>query len=314
MTLDPRAPRHIWAAVPTPFRPDGGLDLDGVAHNARHFADSLGLEGVFCNGLMGEGWSLDVDERRSVVEAIVGATGGRLRVGVVVTHHALSETLALARHAGGAGADHIVLMRPRGPFSDDELIGFVEAAIQAAGLPGVLFEASAPGMSFGASVVERLARAGRIVSVKATGGSKAVAALRRACGDAVVIADPHEECWLDTLLRHDLRVLYADPEPYLFQHAGARPIADYYDAYRRGDVAGAAAISRSLEPLRRIYDRWIIGRLDRGLAPNAALKLWCARLGLAAGPVRPPLAPLAAADRQALEAELTEAGIAPPQR
>jgi hypothetical protein len=69
---------------------------------------------------------------------------------------------------------------------------------------------------------------------------------------------PAPEWWLDTLLRHDLRVLYADPEPYLFQREGARPIADYYDAYGRGDVAAAAAIGLIAMPgpiVAMLYER-----------------------------------------------------------
>jgi hypothetical protein len=38
--------------------PDESLDLAGIAKNVRHFRDALGLKGIFCNRLMGEGWSL----------------------------------------------------------------------------------------------------------------------------------------------------------------------------------------------------------------------------------------------------------------
>jgi 4-hydroxy-tetrahydrodipicolinate synthase len=57
-------PQGLWSAVPTPFRADQSLDLEGMAHNVRHFRDVLRLAGVFCNGLMGEGWSLSTAERR----------------------------------------------------------------------------------------------------------------------------------------------------------------------------------------------------------------------------------------------------------
>ncbi|MEQ9122884.1 MAG: hypothetical protein RIM80_10010, partial [Alphaproteobacteria bacterium] len=65
--------------------------------------------------------------------------------------------------------------------------------------------------------------------------------------------------------------LYADPEPYLYQAAGDRPIHGYRDAVRAGDWATAHALRQSLAPLRAVYDRWIIGRLDRGRSPLPGL-------------------------------------------
>lgn len=60
-------PQGIWAAVPTPFGDDLSLDAAGIRRNVARFR-SLGLAGIFCNGLMGEGWSLDLDDRRRVVD------------------------------------------------------------------------------------------------------------------------------------------------------------------------------------------------------------------------------------------------------
>lgn len=293
----------IWAAIPTPFRQDGALDLDGIASNAQHYHSSLGLDGVFCHGIMGEGWSLTLDERQAALEALT--EGARsLRVGVVITHHALAETLALARHAGAARAHHVVLMRPRGPYRDAELIAYAEAVADAAGLPLVLFESPAPGMSFGPVVIEALARHGCLIGVKATGGAKAVSALRIFASESCPICDPHEDQWLCSLLRDPAQPLYADPEPYLYQTASRQPIRDYRDALAAGDAAAALKSWRTLEPWRYVYERWIIGPLDRGHSPAAALKYWMQHIGLAAGLVRAPLVPLSRAEMQALYADL----------
>ncbi len=293
----------IWAAIATPFRPDGSLDLDGIRSNARHYRGTLGLDGVFCHGIMGEGWSLTLDERRAALEALVDS-GGDLPVGVVITHHALAETLALARHAGTTGAHHIVLMRPRGPYRDAELIACAEAAAAAAGLPLVLFESPAPGMSFGPAVIKDLARRGCLLGIKATGGAKAVSALRTLAGENCPICDPHEDQWLLDLLRDPAWPLYADPEPYLYQTVDRQPIRSVRASLAAGDPARALAAWCELEPWRYVYQRWIIGPLDRGHSPAAALKHWMHRLGLAAGPVRAPLLPLSRAEALAMDADL----------
>lgn len=299
----------VWAAIPTPFLPDGALDLDGATANAGRYAADFGLDGVFCNGIMGEGWALTVDERRQVLAAILAGAGERLCVGVVVTHHAPAEALALSRHAGVSGAHHIILMRPRGQYRDGELVAFCEAAADAAGLPMVLFESPAPGMSFGPDVIEALARKGLLLAVKAPGGDKAVAALRRRIGDGALICNPHEDRFLTELAFSPEAPLYANPEPYLFLGTASRSIHDYRRAFLEGDAAAALAHWRKLSPFRPIYDRWIIGQLDHGLSPVPALKHWAHRMGLATGPVRFPLEPLSPESARLLDAELDAAGV-----
>ncbi len=296
----------VWAAIFTPFLGSGRLDLKGAEANASAYAERLGLDGVFCNGIMGEGGSLTVGERRSVLEAILEGAGRRLRVGVVATHHAPRETIALARHAGAAGADHIVLMRPRGPWGDEELGDLADAVVDAAGRPLVLFESTAPGMAFGPGAIARIAQRCVVIGVKATGGVKQVADLRRRFPE-LVICDPHEDQFLPTLLTLGDRPLYADPEPYLFRNEDVDLVRAYRAAALGGDADAALAAWRRLGALRSVYDRWIIGPLDQGRSPVPALKHWAERRGLAAGPPRFPLRPLTQADRAALDAALDAA-------
>lgn len=303
----------IWAAIATPFRADGSLDLDGIAANVRHYREALFLDGVFCHGIMGEGWSLTLDERKAALEALIDGGGEPrgLPVGVVVTHHALAETLTLAHHAGQAGAHHIVLMRPRGPYRDAELTACAEAAVEAAGLPLVLFESPAPGMSFGPTVIEALAERGLVLGIKATGGAKAVSTLRAMVGDSCTVCDPHEDQWLRDLLSDPSLPLYADPEPYLYQTADWQPVRGYRKALAGEDAQAALETWRKLEPWRRVYQHWIIGPLDRGHSPAAALKHWMQHLGLAGGPVRAPLLPLSPDEARTFDADLASLPYSP---
>ena len=100
-------------------------------------------------------------ERKDALLAHIAGGGAGWRVGTVVTQYSLPDTLELARHAGQAGADHIVLMRPSGGLTEDELGDYAETVIAAAGLPGVLFD--------------RVPRAGRL----AGSGHPAIGPLRR---------------------------------------------------------------------------------------------------------------------------------------
>jgi 4-hydroxy-tetrahydrodipicolinate synthase len=300
-------PHRIWAAVPTPFCADETIDFPGIAHNVRHYRDTLGLAGIFCNGLMGEGWSLSEVERRQILEATVEATAGALPVGVVTTHGSISETLALSRHAIASGADHIVLTRPAALFSIDELTDFVRMVSDAAQSRIVLFDSEAQSGGFRPEVIRTLARERRVHAVKCTRDADTTAALRAECGEFVAICDPYESHALANLTRFDQRGLYADPEPYLYQTADVQGIRAYFDAHGRGDVGAMLAEHGRLEPLRRVYAKWIERPLRRGLPINAALKHWCRRVGLAAGPARRPLHPLTESQAAALDKELDDA-------
>lgn len=303
-------PQGIWAAVPTPFRADQSLDTAGIERNVRYFRETLGLSGIFCNGLMGEVWSLSVAERRQIVETIVGAAGNAFPVGVVATHASIPETLELSRHAAASGADHVVLMRPAGLFSSDELADFVRMVSDVVSCRIVLFDSEAQNGGYPNGVIRQLAKEGRIHAVKCTRNGDDIAALRSECGDAICICDPYESHALVGLVRFDQRVLYADPEPYLFQVSDAQPIRSYFEAHCRGDMEAMVKHHYRLEPMRRVYERWIQMPLMRGQPINAPLKHWCRRLGLAAGPVRSPLRDLTSSEAIALDTALDHAFLA----
>ncbi len=302
-------PQGIWAAVPTPFLADQSLDLSGIAQNVRHYRDALGLAGIFCNGLMGEGWSLSLAERRQIIDATLAAAEGKLAVGVVTTHGSISETLELSCHAAAAGVDHIVLMRPAGLFSGDEVADFVRLIARAVACKVVLFDSEAQGGGYPAAVIRGLAQEGLIHAVKCTRNADAIGALQAECSGVLTICDPYESHALTNLARSGSRVLYADPEPYLYQTSRLRLVHDYFDDHCRGDLSAMLERYRRLEPLRRVYERWIQMPLMRGEPVNAALKQWCRRLGLAAGPVRGPLRELTAKQAMALDADL-DSGVA----
>jgi 4-hydroxy-tetrahydrodipicolinate synthase len=302
-------PQGIWAAVPTSFLPDESLDLAGIAQNVRHFRDALGLKGIFCNGLMGEGWSLPLAERRQILETKLAAADARMAVGVVTTHGGIGETLQLSRHALEAGADHVVLMRPPGLFSPSELADFVRLVAREIRGKLILFDSEAQSGGYPAALIRELGEEGLVHAVKCTRGADAIGALRAQCGALVTICDPYEDHALANLVRHDAQVLYADPEPYLFQTARLRLINDYFEAHARGDNRGMLDVYQRVEPLRRVYEHWIQTPLLCGEPINAALKHWCRRIGLAAGPVRRPLHELANDRAAALNADLDAAFV-----
>lgn len=281
----------IWASVPTPFRDDGEVDYAAVARNAIYYSDGLALTGIYCNGIMGEGWSLTLQERMDIVRVIMSAAGDSLLLGVVVTAGSLKETIHLARHAEETGVHHVVVSPPPGLFTADETFRYLEQVREAVSIPLVLVEASSGG--FGRDFMALLAlRSGLVAAVKVGSSRDDVAALHKLLGDKVQITDPCEANWLANLQDFEMNVLYADPEPYLFQTRSHRPIESYCTAFLRGRPDKAMAVAQSLDGFRQLYDRWIMHPLRAGIAPIAALKAWSEWMGLAAGSPRVPISSL----------------------
>lgn len=292
----------IWAAIHTPFRPDGTLDLDGIRQNVGIYTQGLGLKGVFFCGLMGEYWSLTIPERKLFVETLATAAANGLGMAPNCTHHSLTETIDLVRHAAASGCHYATLMNPPvGPRTDQALFDYFESICSASDMEIILFNTPASGYLLNPPLLARLCELPNVRGIKAAGDDQDRVEVRRACGAKVVVSDPMEKHWLENLTQNGQTLLFADPEPYLYQEAGRRPIADYYAQFQRGDLDGCRAGFERLAPLRPIYDRWIMEPMrSSGRPPNAALKVWAAQRGLAAGPTRKPVRGLTVSEHDAL--------------
>lgn len=302
---------ELWSALPTPFMLNGELDEAGLRHNTERCV-AVGLHGVYCNGLMGEVWSLTPAERRRIVEIIADTSAGRLGVSPVTTvDNDLAETLALTRHAREVGAAYAVLVPPTTAASDAEVLAFFDTVLSSVDMPYVIFNPGTPdglGCALSTNAFETLCTQPNVRILKTTANTDLNNALRDiAKGTGVRVSDPLEEHFYDNVVRHGQQLLYCDPEGYLYQTEQSRPIETYVALIQRGDLAAASRVFDSLGPLRMVYRKWIIGPLEAGVMPNAALKHWCEFIGMAGGRVRAPLTELAGDDRSKLDAELAQA-------
>lgn len=302
----------IWAAIHTPFTASGALDEAGLRHNVRRFVE-VGLTGVFCNGLIGEVWALTAAERRAVLEVIVDEAAGRLKVAVVVTASSLPETLEFGAHARAVGADSAVLMVPTsGPRSPSQQGAYFEHLCERLQMPVVIFNAAtAAGSALEPAVFERVCALPNLTILKTTASAAENDALRAAARNGVLVSDPLEENFLKNYSESAQRILFADPEPYLYQVGAVRPVADYIALLAAGRSDEARAAAARLADLRTVFNAWIMDPLRRGHMPGAAVKAWSEMIGLAGGAVRLPLEPLTAAERERLRADLLRCGLLP---
>lgn len=303
--------RGLWAATTTPFDDEGGCALDALTSDVRRLVDDLEIDGVFCTGVMSEFWALSVAERAAQVATVVAATGDRCPVIAHTGHHSLTETIELTRQAEEAGADFAVVVRPYYPADlDDEGIYDFYAQLCAAVDLGVwVFDTGFAGPALSLDLVSRLADLETICGIKVGHPHAHYLDVLAKVGDRILVCEPNETEWLANMRDHGQRVFMSSAAPYLLQTPGSTPMRDYTRAALAGDFATATTLRDAMEPLRRLSDKWLHGARSRGEHPVPVIKAWAGLLGMAGGPVRPPLRTLGRSTVEALAADLEAVGL-----
>ena len=273
------------AAAATPLE-NAGRTLDEAAfHPYVDYLVEAGLDGIFALGTTGEGILLSVSERKRAAELFLEATAGRLRVIVHCGAQATVDTVELAEHAAGLGADGVAVVAPPYYAFDDDalLVHFAAAADACAPTSFWLYEfAARSGYAIPISVVERLReRAPNLAGLK-------------------VSDKPIEQV-----------------EPYLLDGLAVLVGAEglLLDAFERGAAGAVSGLAAAFPDsvARLVRERTpeslaVVARLRESVERypvNAALKTALAWRGVEVRPdVRAPLRPLSADERKELERDL----------
>lgn len=295
---------EIWAAIHTPFTADGKIDLNGVQGNVEKYI-ALGIDGIFCNGFMGEGWYLSVDEKKLIAKTLVDTANGRLKVCAVATQPSEKDTVDLGLFAKNHGVDYTALITPSTLTPKEELISHFTSLFKKIDMPFVVFNAfTLEGSVLTPEVFTVLCECENVKILKTSASDEVNNAFRKVARQDVRVSDPSEEKFFTNMTEQGQDILFADPEPYLYQKQNFRPIEQYAHLVEVGKIAEAQAIFASLNPLRILYNKWIIGPFHKGIKINAYLKKWSEVVGLAGGYVRYPLLPLTAKEEKQMEQEI----------
>lgn len=304
----------LWIAIPTPFSPTGDID-EGVLRKAvDYYIEGLGVDGIFCGGVMGEFWSMTVEERASCHELVVGAASGRVPVMAHIGHHVYSEAAKLSRHAEEIGADFVIAMNPYFPIkpSDDLVRNWYRRLTHESSVPFFLFNTSYSGYALSPDLIAELSDLDTVCGIKNPKPIEHLLEVQDRVGDRIVVCDANEGDWLGLHLDHGFQSLMSTPALAMYQTPDHRPIRDYTRMADSGDVAGAWALHRTLERERDAFERWMRDQWlarGEGAIPIAELKAWLGLMGFPQGPVRPPLIPLDEERMNSLRRELDGLGL-----
>ena len=124
---------RVLAAITTPFRADGAVDLDAFEAHVRWLGEE-GLDGLFVAGTTGEGVLLEYDEVEALAARAAAVAAGSLRVIVQVGRPSTGATVALAKRALAVGADGVAAYVPWFyPVTPEQVRAHFLALLDAAG-------------------------------------------------------------------------------------------------------------------------------------------------------------------------------------
>ena len=274
----------VIAAVATPIDESDAPDLKRAVKLARYLLDN-GCDGLNVLGTTGEATSFSLDERKGVMDAYKanGLPLHRLMVGTGAA--AVSDAVALTRHAAELGFGGALVLPPfyyKG-VPDDGLVAYVDTLIKATErkpIPIYLYHFPAmSGLPWHVTLIERLLESfsGRIVGLKDSSGDMAYARAAAAVSPDFAVFPSTEACLVDARSGAFAGCISATAN--LNADLCAR-------AWSQGDTGALdAAVT-----IRKLFD---------GKPLVSGVKALLAHIHDDAGlaRVRPPLAPFSAADR-----------------
>jgi len=218
-----------------------------VRRDVDRLTGSLGIDGIFCGGVMGEFWSLAGSERRRLVEITVDSTRGRCPVIAHTGHSSAQQALELTRHAQKAGADFAVLINPYfPPASDEGLYQWFEFVCDRVDIGVWLFDTAYSGVSLSLGLIERLAAIENVCGIKVGRDHARYLEVLDRVGGEILVCEPNEGTWLENMRDHGQRVFMSSAAPYLYQTPDWQPMRDYTALALSGDFTAAAQVAATL--------------------------------------------------------------------
>lgn len=276
--------RGVFPAVTTQFREDQSLDLEAtVAHLEALLR--VGVHGLVMLGTLGEGTSLEHDEKLAVLRATVQAGGGRVPVLAGVAEFTTAAACRLAAAAEELGVDGLMLL-PAMVYRADhrETVAHYRTVAGASGLPIMVYNNPvAYGVDIPPEVFVELADEPSLVAIKESSDDvRRITDLRNLAGDRYRLF-----CGVDDLALESA-LMGADGWLAGLVNAFPEETVRIWELAAAGHLAEARALYRWFAPLLH---------LDTDVKLVQHIKLAMAEVGLGSEHVRAPRLPLTGDER-----------------
>jgi 4-hydroxy-tetrahydrodipicolinate synthase len=282
----------VLPALITPFTKDNRVDKDGIRQNIEFLVDG-GVSGVVPCGTTGEAATLSIKEHEKVIEYAVEFSSVPVVAGTGSNN--TTEALELTKYAQDAGADAVLLITPyyNKPNDSGMLKHFMTIA-ESVDIPIIIYNVpSRTGINLKPELTAKLAKVSNIVGIKEASGSldqiTRIFELTKGEDFAVLSGDDGLTLPILSIGGTGVISVVANVAPKL--------VVSMIEAFRNGDWEKARELHLTLAPLIRAMF------LETNPIPvKKAVEL----IGLPAGNLRLPLAPISTDNEKKLKAALND--------
>ena len=293
--------KGVFPAATTQFAEDFSVDMRATQEHVARMIEA-GVNGIVALGTCGENASLNAEEKRRVLSALVEAAKGRVPVIAGVTEFTTQTACDYARDAKRIGVNGLMVL-PAMVYvpTAEELRAHFEIVARATDLPVMLYNnPTAYRVNIGMNTLESLAAQANIVAIKESAeDTRRFTDIHNAFGDRFIVF-----AGLDDLAFEGL-ALGADGWVSGLSDAFPEESAKLY----------ALMMQEKYKEARELY-RWFMPllHLDAGHDLVQCIKLAQTTLGHGTERVRPPRYPLAGSRREEVVALIKKVIRTPPHK
>ncbi len=287
----------IIPPVATPMKDNEDLDIPRLKWFIDHLITN-GVHGIFVLGTNSEFYALDDAEKQEVIATAVAHVRGRVPVYAGTGAESTRETIRLTKMAEKEGADGVSIITPYFVIpNQQEIYDHYRRIAEATNLPVMLYNnpATCGGVKIDPDTVGRLAEISNILGVKDSSGD-----LTNTLEYLRVVPDRFSVLMGRDTLIYSALILGARGAVPATGNIAPQLLAEIYNKFAKGDLAGSLAAQKKLHPVRMA--------LTLGTAPGG-VKAALQALGLSIGPSRGPVAPLPADKMQKMRDALRAGGL-----
>lgn len=287
----------VLAAIPTPFTADGSaLDASAITSQVERMIVG-GLTGIVPTGTTGEFTSLTPDEYRDVIRLNVEAAAGRIAVVAGIGHTSTAGAVELSKYAEEVGADAIMVVPPfYDPLSFEALKVFLTTISDAVSLQIMYYNVpGATGVQLDAAQLAEI------------GGIDGVDYFKDTSGDAVAFTDvlTNRSESISAFNGWDTLTFYGLALGAKGTVWGVASIVPE----KAAELFRVVSVDKDLEQGRALWaPLWELSSVLESMNYAVGIKTAHELIGSPVGPIRAPLLPLTAAERDRLSAALAGLG------
>ncbi len=302
--------KGIWTAMPYCWDEDDNFDDVANRSNMDHIIENIKVDGHYCSGNIAEFWSMPDNERMHAHEVMLDQARNRIPMIAGCHHQSVKQVVAIAKHAQEIGYDFVIILTPYVAARDDETVyQFYEYICSRVDIGIILFNVPQNCHPINANLAKRLSKLPNICGYKQADGSPASThSIIDSVGKDIVISVADEAPWLTSMTQLGLQWL-VNYNPHLYQSKGWLPLKDYTDAALNGEISRATEIAKSIQPLRELHAKWIMGYWNSGRMPISEMKYWQELIGMNGGRTRPPVIEISDEKKQELKEDLKNTGL-----